>query len=180
MPGMGAKTAQRAPGHTLPELLIAVAITALLAILALGSFSSWQESQKLIDTADRYRLRLQHARQVAMARQMPVRLQFTQTAEGSCYRMVTTAAPDCQCTTTSCVGEGVIAQEFLPADQGLHIAPTGAVTEVHIDPTLGTFQPTVSATFSLPDGRAIRQITNLMGRTRSCSLNGWWPGLPSC
>lgn len=181
MPIMGARLGTTRCGHTLPEVLLAVSLLALLTTMAVTTFADWRAQRRLLDTAEGYRQHLQWARQQAMARQLPAHLHLGQSAEGSCYRFVLGDPPACGCMTLNCAIPGTtLALQRLPSDSGLRVAPVGSATHVLIDPALGTLQPTISVVFSLVGGRAIRHITNLTGRTRSCTPGEPWQGFVAC
>lgn len=178
---MGGNTTRRSAGLTLPELLVTVSLVALLATQALPTFAQWQAHRRLRDAAENYRSQLQWARQQAMARHQSVYLQLGASAEGSCYRFVMGQRPTCGCADATCPApETTLARVVLPTQQGVALGTTGQQTTVHIDPELGTLQPTVTAVFSLADGTALHQVTNLVGRTRTCSPSGAWRGFEAC
>ncbi len=178
---MGGQQSVAGSGHTLLELLVVLAVVGLLATQAAWGLAGWRDRHRLLDTADRYRQHLQLSRQMALANQLPVRLQFARSSHTTCYRFVLGPAPACSCAEPACpTSSTAVAQVNLAPDDRLRVEPVGSTSEFLIDPALGTFQPTVRAAFTLAGGPALHQITNLTGRTRSCSPDGPWHGFPAC
>jgi len=84
----------RARGFTLVELAIALAITALLAAMAVPSYTALVARQRLQATVEHLRADIALARQEAGRRAAPVYLVF-HTGSAWCYAVATNPALDC-------------------------------------------------------------------------------------
>ena len=68
----------------------------------------------------------------------------------------------------------------MPRAEAVAVWSTNRSGQVRIDPALGTLQPTLTTVFALRDQPVVHLVTNLLGRTRSCTPQGRWRDLPPC
>lgn len=163
-------------GLTLVEALCCLCITAVLLAGALPSLRDLRLRQALQSAAAVLETDVQYARSLARTSDRTVRLALqTGTDGGSCYVIHNGPSGACTCDTGTgaarCEGDAqLLRQQALPAAAGVRLS--SASRSIVFDAGKGTVTPT--ATFVLADreGRAVHQIVNILGRTRSCSPSG--------
>ena len=69
---------------------------------------------------------------------------------------------------------------MLPDGEGVKVRARTAAATVRIDPHHGMLTPTLTAIFSADNGKAIYNISNIVGRTRSCTLEAAGFGFNIC
>lgn len=172
---------QREVGVTMVETLVAVAILGVLAALAGPAMSDLILNQRLQSVAAHYHSHIQWARSQAVQAGQRVHLKVADTADGSCYIIYTGDHADCSCEEVGAPCKNAaqhLLSTHLPRKEGVSVA-TSAATARTFDPLRGTLSPSMTVTFQATNGNSIQQITNLMGRTRSCSPNNLG-GLKHC
>lgn len=176
-------TNKRQHGVTLIELLVVIGIAAILMALAVPSFQNFLNRQRLEGTASEMVTDIQYARSEAVARNVRLRISFGTDANGSCYLVHTGGAGDCTCSshgTVQCSDTNALTFKSigLPAARGVHLQAN--VSSMVFDPVRGTATPAGSINFSDNDGKTIRHIVNIMGRTRTCSPHSAVSGYKAC
>jgi type IV fimbrial biogenesis protein FimT len=182
-------TALRGPtrcprGFTMIELMIVVALGAIVLALAAPSFTSTLAKKRMEGVASELGTDLQYARSEAVQRNASVRIVFG----SNCYTIHTvgtTDATDCATLGTGAIalksvtvpmGSGVLAFtsnaakafiEFEPV-RGMAADSGGTDSSGHVDVTSG------SGPWQL------RADVTHMGRVRNCSPNSSIPGMPAC
>jgi type IV fimbrial biogenesis protein FimT len=96
---------RRQNGFTLIELMIIVAVLAVLAAIALPSFQSTIDRRHLVGAANNILADLHHARTEAIKRNQPIMFQFD--ADAWCYG-IADAGLDCDCAASpgNCTVDG--------------------------------------------------------------------------
>ena len=161
-----------ARGLTLIELMIGLAITVVLASLALPSYSTWLHRNRLKSAALGLEIDLREARFEAVRRALPVQLSFV-TGTDWCYALTTAA--DCDCRTAApCRLKAVRAADLrgvqLSQSQGTRFDPATGLPE---DEGAG-------AVWGLSAGERVRVSVNGLGRPVVCMLEGQLAPLPPC
>lgn len=164
-------------GLTLIELLIGLAVLALLTAGAIPGFGEALDRRRLAALSTESLVLLQQARLEAQWRGEAVRVAARPAAGGAtCLLLHTGAAQACRCpaaesagfaaTSPCAAGAELIRVVTAPASQGLHLALN--VSSMRFDPTLGTTTP---AGRLIVQGRraAVHHVVNAMGRVRSCA-----------
>jgi type IV fimbrial biogenesis protein FimT len=169
-------------GVTLVEACTVVAVLAILASTAAPNLQGLIDSRRLDGAATQLATDIQFVRTEAVARNLPVRLSFHATAEGSCYVVHTGNADQCDCNApgpAACTGDArQIKTVMLTAADRVSLQTNTA--SVLFDPLHGTSTPTGTLRLVGQQGRAVHHIVNVMGRVRSCSPQGAMPGYRAC
>mgnify|MGYP006198156723 CR=1 FL=1 len=170
----------RAGGFTLVELMVAVAVLAILVSVALPSFRDFGERSALRGAADAVTQVIGTARTEAIKRNQLVRVEIKQPAGGGfCIGAATvasTTAAGCDCSTAACP----VAEFPSNADEieALSLAGTpsfGVDTAFVVDPATGMLSDAGDAgsvEFSSPRGFGVRLAVNPMGRVSLCTPTG--------
>lgn len=173
-------------GVTLIELMVTIAVIAILVTTAIPSFIENIEKRKLRGAAETLYAELQFAKMEAIKTNTPVRVDFTVTnASTWCYGVSTS---DCDCTTAnSCVINGV--EKVIRSTDYTNIS----VDATSASPPWGSggasFSPLRSSVASggatfYSDHFAVRVTTSGLGRVKICNATGMpkadFGGYPSC
>lgn len=177
------KRVHRARGVTLIETLITVCLLCLLAFIALPTWQSHLLKKRLESAAETYRQHFQWARSQAIRSGQTVSIRFASDASGSCYMVFTGPETACGCDAKAahCSAPARLwLSEHLPAERQIAMHPKGVSQTFHLGPLHGTVSPTPVIVFSTPQGQALHEVANRMGRNRSCSPQGSLAGWPAC
>jgi type IV fimbrial biogenesis protein FimT len=169
-------------GVTLVEACTVVAVLAILASTAAPNLQGLIDSRRLDGAATQLATDIQFVRTEAVARNLPVRLSFHATTDGSCYVLHTGNADQCDCSApgpATCSGDArqIKTVALTAADR---VSLQTNVASVLFDPLHGTSTPTGTLRLIGQQGRAVHHVINVMGRVRSCSPLGAMPGYRAC
>lgn len=174
-------------GLTLVELLVVLALAAIILHSATLSFSGWLQRQHLLGVSAQFNADLQWLRSAAVLRHRILRLSFQDTDAGMCYLIHSGDADSCRCSAdpraepqVACDdGTELLRAALVPASRRIRLRSN--VTSLRIDPRHGTFTPTGSFEVSTTDGSsALRHIVNILGRVRTCAPGPRFPGYSPC
>ena len=172
----------RQRGVTLVEACTVLAVLAVLVSTATPNLQGLIDSRRLDGAATQLATDIQFVRTEAVARNIPVRLSFHATAEGSCYVLHSGNADQCDCNApgpATCSGDArQIKTVALTAADRVSLQTNTA--SVLFDPLHGTSTPTGTLRLVGQQGRAVHHVVNVMGRVRSCSPLGAMPGYRAC
>jgi type IV fimbrial biogenesis protein FimT len=166
---MSARRAQA--GISLLETMVVSSVAAVLTGLAAPSFEQAAQRRHLEGAAAQLETDIHHARSMAVARNVSLRISFESNAQGSCYVVHTGTANQCSCAADGsalCQGDAVAERAVRFAAQ-TPVKLKSNVRSVLFDPTKGTSSPTATVQLQARNGVAIHQVVNIMGRVRSCS-----------
>lgn len=169
-------------GVTLIEACTVLAVTAVLASLAVAGMQTLIDSRRLEGTASQLAADIHWVRTEAVARNERLRLSFHTRPSGSCYVIHTGAAADCNCSApgpATCRGAARQIKTVSVADTDrVRLEPE--VDSVAFDPLHGTNTPAATLRVVSLAGRSIHHVVNIMGRVRSCSPQAVQPGYRAC
>ena len=169
-------------GLTLIEVCATLAIASILAGTAAPSFKDIKQRRTLEGVSTELATDLQYVRSEAVARNQSVRLTVQQFAGGACYVIHTGSSTACQCAadgTVACAaGAQALKTVVLPNERRVDLASNSVSMLWH--PDRGTVTPTGTLRLSLPDGKAIHHVVNILGRARTCSPQGQVSGQKVC
>ncbi len=173
---------QRQRGITLVETCAVISIVSILSAAATPNLQGLIDSRRLDGAATQLASDIQFVRSEAVARNLPVRLSFYPSAEGSCYVVHTGNAEQCACDTggpATCSGDArqIKTVALTAADR---VSLQTSADSVLFDPLHGTSTPTGTLRLIGQQGRAVHHVINVMGRVRSCSPQGAMPGYRAC
>lgn len=192
---MNPQQSRRAAGFTLVELLIVVALVALVLGLAAPSFTSFIQMQRLRGINAQLVTDIQFARSEAVSRNMAVHLRFQASAAMTCYVLYTNADPDpnanlkCDCSaaegsrcTNAFLSEVRTVQ--VPVERSVFISAAANLADnFSFDPRTGGMvygkhdYPVPTPTDYLVDAyidapRKLRDTVGLVGRLKVCTPTG--------
>lgn len=166
------RSARRPRGLTLIELMIGLAVCAVLMSLAVPSFAAYLQRQRLKAAAQGLELDLREARFESAQRGVPLHLTFSPGANW-CYAVTTSS--DCDCR----VQQPCRIKSVRAADRrGVQFA------EFHptrFDPTSGSAELTgTAAVLQSAGGERARVSLSPAGRPSLCMLDGTLPNIEPC
>jgi type IV fimbrial biogenesis protein FimT len=170
-------------GFTLVELLITIALIAVVLALAAPSFTSTLANKRMEGVAGEFVTDLQYTRSEAVQRNANVRLSTG--SAGSCYTIyVWTGAGSCTCTGTpgsACTGGPTELKTVQFGSSGAAVTPS---VTFEFEPVRGALQGGVdqSATVSSSSGawQLRADVLGVVGRVLTCSPSGSLKGYVSC
>lgn len=185
-------TTRRPRGFTLVEMLIVVALGALLLALVGPSFRSMIDRQRVNSTNSQLVTDLQFARSEAVSRNALVRVTFKWNTAQTCYTIYTynPALPgsDTQCDclqATPCTAAGSVELRTarVPLDTGVNVRPGTSTTEFAFEPVTGALYKIPTDFFTPPLNqfvavtyidlaRSLRTTLGLSGRPTVCAPVG--------
>jgi type IV fimbrial biogenesis protein FimT len=169
-------------GLTLIELMVCVAIAAILLTIAVPSMQAFMARRQLEGLSAQFVADLQYARTSAVARGERLRLRFQTLDAGSCYVLHSSAADNCACMADQapqCSGSAeALRVVYLPTSD--HNTVRANVASMLIDPRQGTVTPTGSIDIASSDGIALRHVVNILGRVRLCTPATRVANVPAC
>jgi len=170
-----AHDAQR--GVSLIDTMAVLSIVSVAISAAIPELGSLRRSADLSGAAAQLETDVQFARSQATAMNRTVQLSLRESAAGSCYVVHVGPAANCSCShqaggaAATCTGDSVLLRAASFAAQG-PVQVRSATKSLTFDPVRGTVTPTATLRVEGPDGRAIHQVVNLLGRVRSCASEG--------
>jgi type IV fimbrial biogenesis protein FimT len=162
-------------GVTLIEAGITTSVVAIAATLGVPSFTQMRDTRALEGVSAELGQDLQYVRSEAVARNVSLRLTTQPLAGGgACYVIHTGSSGDCQCAAdgSAICTAGDQSIKSVAFGQGQRVSVTVNSASMLWHPDRGTVTPTGTLRLSLPDGRAISHVVNIMGRARTCSPLG--------
>jgi type IV fimbrial biogenesis protein FimT len=172
----GPRRRARGRGLTLIELMMALAICAVLMSLAVPSFAQYLQRQRLKAAAQGLELDLREARFEAARRGSALYLSFREGPDW-CWAISTSAGCDCR-LQQSCRLKATRGSEL----RGVQLL---AAREVRFDPATGQVDvPGMTALWSATQADAgsarVQVSVGALGRPSSCTLQGTLAPLPAC
>lgn len=163
-------TTATSSGLTLLELMITLAVLAILGAMMLPGLGSRLERQRLQHAAETLAGDIAEARFLAAQKGLAV---YVQARAGAQWCWAVADSADCVCgSAASCQIHGV----GVAHHPGVRLLDSLAL---RLDPAGGADAAT-GATFESPSGDRLRVEVSLQGRPRLCAAAGHWPQLKPC
>lgn len=163
-----------AQGVTLIELLIGVALLAVIMAIGIPSFNAIIERKHVEGAAEKLFADLQFAKSEAIKRNAQVFVTFDETNQ--CYGLSLAAGCSCNTTPSDCQLDSGVVKVIKMTEFGNTTIPTGGVTfsgdEVFFDPRRGTTTKLGHVEFQSPRGKQARVYIGNFFRIRICSPSG--------
>lgn len=173
-------------GLTLVELLVAVAILAVLLAVAVPAMNDWLMAQRVVSTTAQLVTDLNYARSETIKLNRSIRVTFNSDASQSCYTVHTTGTVTGQCSclrgansaclnpTTGAAIAGLteLKTVSVPTNSGVSIASTPVIIQFDAPTGLVANATTLAANVSGGSARQLRAVTNATGRPASCAPSG--------
>lgn len=165
-------------GVTLVELMVTIAVAAILLALAVPSFVDFAQRYELRGVADNLMSSIGAAREEAIKRDSLVKVNFVAVGSGFCMgadTVATPAAAACDCSSATCaVGYPSAAGDLRRVT--LEGTPAfGSDTAFVIDPKTGTLADITDAgsiQLTVPRGYGVAVKVNALGRALLCTPAG--------
>lgn len=170
-------------GMTLIELMVVMGILGVLASLAIPSLRGFQERYRLEGYAMALVTDIHYVRSESVALNKGLRISFGTDAGGTCYLIHSGNTTNCTCNsngTAQCSDTTNSIQKSVGLATDLGIRVQSNVSSILFDPSRGTSTPAGSINVIGQSGNSIRQVVNIMGRTRTCSPQGTVSGYKVC
>jgi prepilin-type N-terminal cleavage/methylation domain-containing protein len=178
----------RERGFTLNELLVVVAIVAILSSLAVPTYQWAFDKYRLKGAADTLRGDLQYARLQAISNNKPVFVSFAPAANmGSswCYGMIlaSSGVAGCNCKiANSCTLKQVSSSDFTGVTLAAPTSPAVMfAANLNFDPVRGLVAPASGAVEFLSTlGKRAQLNLSVIGKAGICDPAATGSGYPSC
>lgn len=170
-------------GMTLIEVIVVLGILGVLASLAIPSYQGFQERYRLEGYAMALVTDIHFVRSESVAHNRGLRISFGTDAGGTCYLIHSGNASDCTCNSNGsaqCGDTTNSIQKSVGLATALGVRLQSNVASMLFDPSRGTTTPSGSINVIGQSGNSIRQVVNIMGRTRTCSPQGKVSGYKVC
>lgn len=180
---MGTRRHAAARGFTLIEMVATVAVAGVVMTAAVPALGGWVDQQRLKGAASELASDLQFARSEAVLRNQGVRITLGgDTNAAACYIVHTGAADTCRCDASgaSSCETGSESIKSVSLASFARVALQSNVRTVLFSPEHGTASPSASLRLTGAQGQALQHTINIMGRVRTCSLQGSIAGYRAC
>lgn len=158
-------------GFTLVELVVTLAVAAILAMIAVPSYNNMLESMRARRATESMVAAFYNAKSEAVKRNAFVRVVFTTSNSGATWCYGLTELTTCNCTTAnSCQLDGV--DRVVSNAQFSGIAATASATTFSFNPIRGTVNAGNVQFTSNTQGYQSRAVVSDRGRITTCSTSG--------
>lgn len=178
-----ARLGKESTGVTLVETMVTIAILAILLSVALPSLTDVIINSRLEGKAREYVNHMNWARSLAVSNNETFNLRISSDEAASCYMVFRGPLNECNCNSsgaTCSTPANALLTMVLPYREGVRVSPRTNSSSTQISPAQGTISPTLTAVFTGDNGKVIHNVSNILGRTRSCTPETESFGMPIC
>jgi type IV fimbrial biogenesis protein FimT len=171
--------AAKVRAFTLVELLVVIALFALIATLAAPSFDRFLAKKRVEGVAAELVTDLQYARSEAAQRNEVVRVTFGD----RCYVIHAGGSASCSAGAASVISGGGVELKTVDLNehQSTSISPSSGLVYVEFDPQRGTANTAAAVDIeSASSGIRLRTIVTATGQVRTCSPDASVSGYTAC
>lgn len=168
-------------GFTLVEMMIAVAIFAILAMIAVPSFNTFFDKYRVKRAADTVSAFLINAKSESIKRNQTVRTVIT--GSGATWCAGVTVDDTCDCTSTgasACKIDGADRVISSATFKGVKLLGPATTHAFQFQPQRGTVVGNETVNLESADGLKLNVVVSPIGRIRLCSPSGSLGGYPVC
>lgn len=173
---------QHCRGATLVEVCVALAVTLILAGMALPSLKSFRERQIWRATSEALALDLRLARAEAVRLNEAVNFRVSGRGLGGCYLLHTGPRNGCDCGAGKAVcvaaGAAVLRAQWLPPGGSVRLSSN--VETMAFQPHQGVVTPTGTIEVALREADTLRHSVAITGRVHSCAVGAPLGALRRC
>jgi len=180
------RTRFHARGFTVIELMIVVAVAAILVTVAAPSFRSLFDRQRVRSAASNLNVDIQYARSESVRRNEPITVNFSATSTPWCYG-ITGGSSACDCNTAgSCSVKTVRGEEYtnitmtLAGGSGFTVNPRQGQILAIAGGGSGPATTAITFTSTTTTGAQLQSRLNALGRVSPCAPGGTLPGYVPC
>lgn len=169
-------------GVSIIEVLCACSVAVAAITSSLGGMQEFMLSQRLQAAAAEIEAEVQLARSTAILRSETIRLAIQPLEQGSCRMLHTGPKGACHCGDEGppvCSQDGEVLHLQRHSDRSGVTLQTQNVS-LAFSGLRGTVTPTATLKLTDTKGRALHQVVNVLGRTRTCSPSAAMPGYKPC
>jgi len=174
----------RSAGHTLIEICLTLAVSALLVAMSASAVDGLIAARVVEGAAAEFAQDIQYARTQAVAVNRNITIAFRNSGPGTvaCYTLYTgvTGACDCQSSGDSICTEGSSPLKTVVIPPAYGVTMVANVPRMLIENGRGLVTPTGYMSVASRDRMALKQTVNIVGRVRTCSSGSSVAGYPRC
>jgi len=168
-------------GFTLVELMIAVAVLAILAVAVAPSFNGFFDRYRVTRAADTFSSFLINTKSEAIKRNKPVRTVITSSGGGATWCAGMTENATCDCSTAGACQIDAADRVISSASfKGVKLKSPATGFAFDFKPQRGVLLDNETVELESADGLALKVIVSRVGRIKLCSPNGKVGGYPAC
>jgi len=176
-------------GLTLIELLITLAITAILIAVAAPSMREFIEKQKVEGAANELANDVRYLRSMSMQKNNIMLLSFRHTSAMSCYSLIEygKGTGTCDCSRSpAAICDAVVGADteiksvYLPVSGGVSVQSSLPQLQLAGNGGMVAGELSMTASVSSPAGGEVRVSVNAGGRASICNVSGHSSTFPDC